>query len=104
MEVIYKLPNWAETTLVICVAMMLAGLAAYLACKAITEAVNAASRLETKRSTSNTRALNKWQRLYEDEHKLRADDNAQLISEIIELQCENKRMKELLGKVKVADL
>lgn len=104
METIYKLPNWAETTLVICVAMMLAGLAAYLACKAITEAVNAASRLETKRSTSNTRALNKWQRLYEDEHKLRADDNAQLISEIIELQCENKRMKELLGKVKVADL
>lgn len=104
METIYKLPNWAETTLVICVAMMLAGLAAYLACKAITEAVNAASRLETKRSTSNTRALNKWQRLYEDEHKLRADDNAQLISEIIDLQCENKRMKELLGKVKVADL
>lgn len=104
METIYKLPNWAETTLVICVAMMLAGLAAYLACKAITEAVNAASRLETKRSTSNTRALNKWQRLYEDEHKLRAEDNAQLISEIIDLQCENKRMKELLGKVKVADL
>jgi hypothetical protein len=104
METIYKLPNWAETTLVICVAMMLAGLASYLACKAITEAVNAASRLETKRSTSNTRALNKWQRLYEDEHKLRADDNAQLISEILSLQCENKRMKELLGKVKVADL
>ena len=61
-------------------------------------------KLETRRSRNNTKALNKWQRLYEDEHKLRADDNAQLISEILSLQCENKRMKELLGKVKVADL
>lgn len=104
MEVIYKLPTRAETALVICVAIMLSALAIWLAMNSILTAINAANKLETRRSRNNTKALNKWQRLYEDEHKLRAEDNAQLISEIIDLQCENKRMKELLGKVKVADL
>lgn len=104
METIYQLPTWAETTLVVCVAMMLAGLAAFLACKAITEAINAEARLQIRRRSTEAKALNNWQKLYEEEHQKRADDNAQLISEIIDLQCENKRMKELLGKVKVADL
>lgn len=104
METIYQLPTWAETTLVICVAMMMAGLAAFLACKAITEAINAEARLQTRRRSTEAKALSNWQKLYEEEHQKRADDNAQLISEIIDLQCENKRMKELLAKVKVADL
>ena len=104
METIYRLPTWAETTLVICLAVMMAGLAAWLACKAISEAINAEARLQHKRRYNENKALSKWQKLYEDEHQKRATDNAQLVSEIIELQCENKRMKELLGKVKVAEL
>ena len=104
MNTIYQLPTWAETVLIICIALMLTSVGVWLMCKAVTEAVNAAGRLETKRRKSDTKALNKWQRLYEEEHKLRADDNAMLIAQLTELQCENKRMKKLLGKVKVADL
>ena len=104
MNTIYKLPTWAETVLVICIALMLTSIGVWLMCKAVTEAVNAASRLEYKRRKSDTKALNKWQRLYEEEHQLRADDNAKLIAEIIDLQCENKRMKNILAKAKVVDL
>ena len=104
MNTIYQLPTWAETVLIICIALMLTSIGVWLMCKAVTEAVNTASRLEYKRRKSDTKALNKWQRLYEEEHKLRADDNAMLIAQLTDLQCENKRMKKLLGKVKVADL
>lgn len=104
METIYRLPTWAETTLVICVAVMMAGLAAWIACKAISEAINAEARLQHKKSYSETKALSKWQKLYEDEHQQRADDNAKLIAEIIELQCENKRMKMIMEKVRLGDL
>ena len=104
MNTIYQLPTWAETVLVICIALMLTSIGVWLMCKAVTEAVNAASRLEYKRRKSDTKALNKWQRLYEEEHQLRADDNAKLIAENIDLQCDNKRMKNILAKAKVADL
>ena len=104
MDTIYKLPTWAETVLIICIALMLASIGVWLMCKAVTEAVNAASRLETKRRKSDTKALNKWQRLYEEEHQLRADDNAMLIAQLTDLQCENKRMKNILAKAKVAEL
>ena len=104
MNTIYQLPTWAETVLIICIAMMLTSIGVWLMCKAVTEAVNAASRLETKRRKSDTKALNKWQRLYEEEHKLRADDNAMLIAQLTDLQCENKRMKQILKKAKVADI
>lgn len=104
MNTIYQLPTWAETTLVICVAVMLAGLAALLVTKAIMEAINAEARLEHKRRTSDTKALNKWQKLYEEERAARLEDNSKLIAEIVELQCENKRMKNLLKRTKVAEL
>lgn len=104
MNTIYQLPTWAETVLVICIALMLTSIGVWLMCKAVTEAVNAASRLEYKRRESDTKALNKWQRLYEEEHQLRADDNAKLIAQLTDLQCENKRMKNILAKAKVADL
>ena len=104
MNTIYQLPTWAETILVICVAVMLAGLAALLVTKAIQEAINAEAKLEHKRRTSDTRALNKWQRLYEEERIQRAEDNAVLIAQLTDLQCENKRMKNILAKAKVADL
>lgn len=104
MNTIYQLPTWAETVLIICIALMLTSLGVWLMCKAVTEAVNAASRLETKRRKSDTKALNKWQKLYEEEHRLRADDNAALIAKIIDLESEAKRMKGILKKAKVADL
>ena len=104
MNTIYQLPTWAETILVICVAVMLAGLAALLVTKAIQEAINAEAKLEHKRRTSDTRALNKWQRLYEEERIQRAEDNAVLIAQLTDLQCENKRMKNILAKANVADI
>lgn len=104
MNTIYQLPTWAETVLVICVAVMLAGLSAYLAMKAITEAINAESKLQRKKAANETLTISKWQKLYEEEHQKRADDNASFVAKIIDLECEVKRMKEILGKVKVADL
>lgn len=104
METIYQLPTWAETILVICVAIMLAGLAAFIFCKAVTEAIEAESKLERRRYKKETKALNNWQKLYEDEHSLRVNETSNLIVELTKVECENKRMKELLAKVKVADL
>ena len=104
METIYQLPTWAETVLVICIAVMLACLAAFIAMRTVTEAIEAESKLERKRSKKETKALNKWQKLYEEERQLRADDNAKLIAEIIELQGKVKRMELIMSKVKVADL
>lgn len=97
---IYRLPTWAETTLVICLAIMLAGLAAWLACKAIREAIEAESKLDHRRNKSDAKALNQWQKLYDEEHVQRAEDNAKLISEIIELQ---GKVKELEGQIERTD-
>jgi hypothetical protein len=104
MNTIYQLPTWAETVLIICIALMITSIGVWLMCKAVTEAVNAASRLETKRRKSDTKALNKWQKLYEEERQLRADDNAMLSAQLTALQCENKRMKQIMKKARVADL
>ena len=104
MNTIYQLPTWAETVLVICVAIMLAGLSAFLAMKAITEAINAESKLQRKRKESESKALDKWERLYQSEKTNHLNDVADLINANTRLMCENRRMKELLGKVKVADL
>ena len=104
METIYQLPTWAETILIICVAIMLAGLAAFITVKTIQEAIEAESKLERKRRKSETKALNKWEKLYEDEKKNHMNDVADLCIENQRLACENKRMKELLERVKVKDL
>ena len=104
METIYRLPTWAETILVICVALMLAGLAAFIAMKTIKEAIEAESKLQHKRRRSETKALNNWEKLYQEEKQKRLRDVSDLINENARLMCENKRMRELLGKVKVADL
>ena len=104
MDTIYRLPTWAETVLVICLAVMMAGLASWLACKAISEAINAEARIQHKKRYNDNKALSKWQKLYEEEHQLRADDNAMLIAQLTDLQCENKRMKNILAKAKVAEL
>ena len=122
MNTIYQLPTWAETVLIICIALMLTSIGVWLMCKAVTEAVNAASRLEYKRRKSDTKALNKWQRLYEEEKQLRLTDVADLISKLdAERYLNSENMKEadkqikdllrqlkekdaLLSKAKVADL
>ena len=98
------LAPWAVNVLTICVAIMLAGLAAFIFCKAVTEAIEAESKLERRRYKKETKALNNWQNLYEEEKQKRLRDVADLINENSRLMCENKRMKELLGKVKVKDL
>lgn len=97
-------PLWLEIVLALALSVALMGLGAWMLFTTITKAINAASNLEQKRSNSETKALNKWQKLYEDEHQKRADDNAMLIAKITDLECENKRMKKILGKAKVADL
>lgn len=104
METIYQLPTWAETVLIVCVAVMLAGLAAFITVKTIQEAIEAESKLQRKRRKSETKALNNWEKLYQEEKESRLRDVADLINENSRLLCENKRMKELLGKVRVADL
>lgn len=104
METIYKLPTWAETTLVICVALMLTALAIWLAMSAIKNAIEAESRLQHKRRRSETQALNNWKALYEEEKQKRLDTVADLTYENFNLARENERMKGLLAKVKVADI
>lgn len=104
METIYQLPTWAETVLVLCIALMLAGLAEFIATKAITEAIEAESKLERKRRKSETKALNNWEKLYQEEKEKRLNDVSDLINENTRLLCENKRMKELLERTKVKDL
>ena len=97
-------PIWLQVVLALSMSVSLIGLGAWMFCTSATKAINAASRLESKRANKETESLNKWQELYEEEHVKRADDNAALIAKIIDLESENKRMKKLLAKVKVADL
>ena len=57
-----------------------------------------------KQNQKETDALENWQTLYEEEHAQRLQDTADLINKVQELQCEIKRMKERMAKVKVKDL
>lgn len=98
------LAPWAVNVLTICVALMLTALAIFLSMTAIKTAIDAESRLQKKRRKTETKALNNWQTLYEEEKQKRLRDVADLINENSRLMCDNKRMKELLGKVKVKDL
>ena len=104
METIYQLPTWAETILIICLAIMLAGLAAFITVKTIQEAIEAESKMERRRYKKETKALNNWQKLYEEEKQKRMQDVGDLAVENSKLFCENKRMKAILEKAKVKDL
>lgn len=97
-------PLWLEILLAISLSIALMGLSGLLLFTAISKAINAALKLEDRRSKKETDALNKWHQLYQDEHKQRISETADLIGKVQELQCENKRMKERMAKVKVADL
>jgi hypothetical protein len=98
------LAPWAVNVLTICVALMLTALAIFLSMTAIKTAIDAEARLQSKRRKKETKALNNWQKLYEEEHSLRINETANLIVELTNVQCENKRMKEIMAKVKVKDL
>ena len=111
METIYELPTWAETILIICIGIMLAGLALWISCKAIQEAVEAQIKLEQKRSKKEAKALSNWQILYEEEKAKRLQDvadlsfqNSELVVEVNELEKRIKAKDELLARKKVKDL
>lgn len=111
METIYELPTWAETILIICIALMLAGLAVWISCKAIQEAIEAEAKLERKRRRKETKALNNWENLYQEERQKRLEDvadlsfqNSELVVEVNELKKRIKAKDELLARKKVKDL
>ena len=97
-------PEWLEIFLAICMGCALAGLGAWLFYTAAIKLIQGAIRLEDKRTNKETEALDNWKTAYEAEHQDHLNDVADLINENTRLMCENKRMRELLGKVKVKDL
>lgn len=111
METVYQLPTWGETILIICIGIMLAGIALWISCKAIQEAVEAQIKLEQKRSKNEAKALSNWQILYEEEKAKRLQDvadlsfqNSELVVEVNELEKRIKAKDELLARKKVKDL
>ena len=104
MNTIYQLPTLAEPVLIICLALMLTSLGVWLMCKAVTEAVHAAARLEDKRTNRETDALNTWKTAYEAEHAEHIQDVADLTNEILTLKREIEVKNLVLSKAKVADL
>lgn len=97
-------PEWLEIFLAICMGLALAGLGAWMFYTAAIKLIKGAIRLEDKRTNKETEALNNWKTAYDAEHEDHLNDVADLIGENSRLACENKRMKQLLAKVKVADL
>lgn len=97
-------PEWLEIFLAICMGLALAGLGAWMFYTAAIKLIKGAIRLEDKRTNKETEALNNWKTAYDAEHEDHLNDVADLIGENSRLACENKRMKELLAKVKVKDL
>ena len=97
-------PLWLEVVLALSMSVALMGLGGWMLFSFATRAISAAVKLEERRAKKETNALNKWQTLYEDEHEQRINDTTELINKIQELQCEIKRMKDRMAKVKVADL
>lgn len=104
METIYELPSWAETILIICIALMLAGLAVLISCKAIQEAIEAEAKLERKRRRKETKALNNWEALYQEERQKRLADVGELSTQIADLLKKIERKDALLAKAKVKDI
>lgn len=97
-------PEWLEIFLAICMGLALAGLGAWMFYTAAIKLIKGAIRLEDKRTNKETEALNNWKTAYDAEHEDHLNDVADLIGENSRLACENKRLKQLLAKVKVKDL
>ena len=97
-------PMWLQVVMGLCMSVGLAGLAGWLLFTSVTKAIREAYRFECKKAFKETEALDNWKVAYEAEHEDHLKDVADLIGENHRLSCENKRMKELLAKVKVKDL
>lgn len=69
-----------------------------------TKAMNAAARLEAKRTNKETEALDSWKNAYEAEHTEHLNDVADLTNEVLALKREIELKNLILSKVKVADL
>jgi predicted PurR-regulated permease PerM len=104
MDTIYKLPTWAETIFVLCVAVMLMGLAIWLGANALRTVIESEARLQKKRRVSETKALNMWKQAYDEEHEQHMTDVADMGDRIIELTKQVNRMQDLMAKVKVSEL
>lgn len=83
---------------------MLTGLAIWLAMKAMTEAIDAESKLQKRRSKAETKALNGWKAAYDAEHEDHINDVAELTETIFTLKKEIEMKNKLLAKVKVSEL
>ena len=103
-EIIYRLPQAAETFLAVCLGIALASLAVWLVANTICRVQNDALRLEIMRRKKEIKALNNWQKAYEDEKALHIQDVADLSAQLTKAEKDIERMTNILAKAKVADL
>lgn len=110
-EIVYKLPHLVEVVVAACVGVALAGLAIYIVVAAFNNIVTTSLKLETIRHDKSTKALNNWQKAYDDEHALHMQDVSDLSAQLIKTEKElasvveeNERIKARLAKLKVIDL
>lgn len=98
-ETIYKLPDWGETVLVIVIAVMLAALAAYLFANSVCRMLDAEAKVQAKRRKDESKALDNWKALYEDEKRYRIAVVSGLMDENWDLRKHAKNLEDLLDKV-----
>lgn len=97
-------PLWLEVFLAICMGLAIAGLGAFLLYTFSIRLIEAAQRLEDKRTNKETEALNVWKTAYDAEREDHVNDVAELTDRILTLEREAKIKNSLLAKVKVSEL
>ena len=97
-------PLWLEIVLALSLSFALMGLGAWMLFTMATKAMNAAARLEAKRTNRETEALDSWKNAYEAEHTEHLNDVADLTNEVLALKREIELKNLILSKVKVSDL
>lgn len=97
-------PVWLEIFLAICMGLALAGLGAFLLYTFSIRLIEAAQRLEDKRTNKETEALDVWKTAYDAEREDHVNDVAELTGRILTLEREARIKNELLAKVKVSEL
>ena len=97
-------PLWLEVFLAICMGLAIAGLGAFLLYTFSIRLIEAAQRLEDKRTNKETEALNVWKTAYDAEREDHVNDVAELTDRILALEREAKIKNSLLAKVKVSEL
>ena len=97
-------PVWLSIVLGLAMAVALAGLGGWLLFTSLTKAINAALKLESKRTNRETEALDCWKTAYDAEHEDHVNDVTELTDTIFTLKKEIEIKNRLLAKVKVKDL